>query len=94
MSEIQKILDKELPKETQKQTYPPFYVPKHTQKVGTGMPIVSNDPPKELKGFSPLHGNKNIASNNPMNNNYFGLYRPMPQMNPSNTANKSFNRRY
>ena len=26
-----------------------------------------------------------------MNNNYFGLYRPMPQMNPSNTANKSFN---
>jgi len=46
MAELQKILDKELPKEAQKQTYPPFYVPKHTQKVGVGMPIVSNEPPK------------------------------------------------
>jgi hypothetical protein len=46
MVELQKILDKELPKETQKQTYPPFYVPKNTQKVGIGIPTVSNDPPK------------------------------------------------
>jgi len=33
-----------------------------------------------------------MTSNNPMNNNYLGFYRPMPQMNPPiNTVNKSFN---
>jgi hypothetical protein len=63
MGELQKLLKEEStepPKEQhQKQTYPPFYVPKHAQKVGVGIPIPSNTDPRELKGHSPMHSKPN-----------------------------------
>jgi len=55
------------------------------------MPSTNNDTSKDMKSFSPLHGNRNIASNIPPNTNpnQFGFYRPLNQMNPFNNVNKS-----
>jgi hypothetical protein len=55
------------------------------------MPTSNIDILKEMKSFSPLHKNLNIASNIPTNTNtnQFGFYRPLNQMNPFNSVNKS-----
>lgn len=64
--------------------------------MGVGMPTSNNDTSKELKSYSPLHGNRMNPPNIPptntntnINNNQFGFYRPLNQMNPFNNVNKS-----
>ena len=42
-----------------------------------------------MKSYSPFHGNR--PPNIPVNNNQFGYYRPVAQMNPQTQLNKSIN---